>query len=211
MADRTGRLVLIGPPAAGKSSCAHYLSLATGRRRIGVDRRYMARLRAQPVVAEVEPRALVRESGEIEEGARNDYLAEVHARLVARIGEEGASRALEEAKAAAVVSLVEEADADAIVDFGAGHSIYEHADLRARVRAALGPARVVLLLPCADVAVAVAALALRLSSQGRPMAAERLRGYVTHPSNHALADATLFGEGRPIAELCARLAAGELS
>lgn len=207
MADRTGPLVLIGPPGAGKSSCAEYMSEKTGVPRVDVDERCWTHLRAHPALAAVEPRALADGDGGVQPRARRTYLRAVRERLTAERGEPGALRALEEAKAAAVVRLVEEAGDDAVVDFGAGHSIYEHLDLRERVRAALRRARVVLLLPCADVAVAVAALAARLAAQGRPVEAARLRGYVTHPSNQALAGATLFTEGRAVAELCRLLSA----
>ena len=205
MAERP--LVLIGPPGAGKTSVADDMAERTGRPRLEIDAGWVARLRAQPAIAAVEPTALVGPDGDVPSSRRRAYLTAMRERLTAAHGEAAAARALEQAKARAVIDMVEETGDDALVDFGAGHSIYEHLDVRAAVKAALGRAQVVLLLPCADPAAAVAILAARLAAQGRPLAEARLAGYVGHPSNLALADATLHGEGRTIAELGAQLVA----
>ncbi|WAS90437.1 AAA family ATPase [Nannocystis punicea] len=213
MAERSGPLALIGPPGAGKTCCAEHLAKETGRVALEVDARWWPHLRAQPAVAAVEPGEWV-VGGDVVPARRRAWLQAVRARLVAARGEQAAARALEEAKAAAIVDMVHGTGDDAILDFGAGHSIYEHLDLRAAVKAALARARVVLLLPGADAEAAVATLGARLAAQGRPIAAARLHAYVMHPSNHALADATLYDDGRETAavagalmELAARLRA----
>lgn len=196
----TGPLVLIGPPGAGKSWCAEYMSRETGYSRIEVDLHQWPRLRAHPDI-----RAAELVAGEPGPGARRAYLVALRERLTAERGEAAARRILEEAKAGATIDLLARADEGTVIDFGAGHSIYEHLDLRERVRQALRPARVVLLRPCADLDAAVLILGARLAAQGRAVAAERLRGYLVHPSNHALAGAVVDTEGQTIAELCARL------
>lgn len=206
MVERPGPLVLVGPPGAGKTCCAAHMARETGRTAIEVDARWWPHLRAQPAIAAVEPAEWVVD-GDVSPARRRAYLQTVRARLVASLGEPMAARALEEAKAGAIVEMVEGTGENAILDFGAGHSIYEHLDLRAAVKAALARARVVLLLPAGDAEAAVATLAARLSAQGRPIAPARLRGYVTHPSNLALADATLDCGGRSIAAVAAAVVA----
>lgn len=207
MAEPRRLLALIGPPGAGKTSCAEHLARTTGRPRVEVDVRCWPLLRAHPAVAAVEPRELATADGDVLPSRRRAWLSAVRERLVAARGETAAARALEEAKARAVIHLVEETCDGAVVDFGAGHSIYEHLDLRAAVKAALARARVVLLLPCADPAAAAMTLADRLGAQGRPVAADRLVAYATHPSNHALADMTMHTERRTLAELGVQLSA----
>lgn len=204
MRPGAGPLVLIGPPGAGKSRCADYLSRETGFSRIEVDEQQWPRLRAHPDI-----RAAELVAGEPAPTGRRAYLTGLRERLTAERGAAAAARILEEARAGATIDLLARADEGTVIDFGAGHSIYEHLDLRERVRQALRPARVVLLRPCADLDVAVVILAARLAAQGRAVSAERLRGYLLHPSNHALAGTVVDTEGRTIAELCARLAAQE--
>ena len=79
-----------------------------------------------------------------------------------------------------------------VMDFGAGHSVYEDEALFARVEAALEPyPNVILLLPSPDLDESVAILNARfrrlLESEGVPID-ERLFGvnerFVRHPSNH---------------------------
>lgn len=200
-------LVFIGPPGAGKSSCAEYMSRETGCPRVDVDERQWPLLRAHPEVAAVEPATLVVD-GAVAAGGRRAYLRTVRERLAAARGEAGAARILEEAKAGATLGLLERADDDAVLDLGAGHSIYEHLDLRERVRVGLRRARVVLLLPCAEVEAAVATLTARLAAQGRAQAGPRLRVYLTHPSNHALASEVVNTGERTVAAVCAWLATG---
>lgn len=207
MAERPGPLVLIGPPGAGKSSVADEMAKRTGGARLQIDAGWVAQLRRQPAIAAVEPAMLVGPDGDVLPSRRRAYLMEVRERLTAAHGEAAAARALEQAKARAVLDMVEGAGDDAIVDFGAGHSIYEHLDLRATVAAALSGGFVVLLLPCAEPAAAVAILAARLAAQGRPVSAARLAEYVEHPSNRALADATLHTGTGTIAEVAAQLVA----
>lgn len=200
-------LVLIGPPGAGKSSCAEYLARETGCSRVDVDERQWPLLRTHPDIAAIEPAALV-VAGAVAVGERRAYLRAVRERLGAARGEAVAGRILEEAKAAATIGLLEQASDDAVLDLGAGHSIYEHLDLRERVRERLRRARVVLLLPCADVEAAVATLAARLAAQGRPQAGPRLRHYLGHPSTRALAGEVVWTGERTVAAVCAALVSG---
>ncbi len=198
-------IVLIGPPGAGKSSLAAHLSRETGRTRVDLDEDQWPHLRAHPQVAEHEPRALLVDDA-VPVPARRAYLTNLRERLTAAHGEGSARCILDEARAAATIHLLTHAPPHSVIDFGAGHSIHEHLDLRARLHAALRPARVVLLLPCADLDRASAILTARLAAQRRPVPAARLRDYLTHPSNHALASETLHTDGSTLADLCAQLA-----
>src|SRR4051812_2418232 len=107
-------LVLIGPPGAGKSSCAEYLARETGCLRIDVDERQWPLLRAHPGIAAVEPGGLI-VGNEVARGSRRAYLTAVRERLTAARGEAAAARVLEEAKAVATIGLIEQASIDGVL------------------------------------------------------------------------------------------------
>ncbi len=85
---------------------------------------------------------------------------------------------------------------DGVIDFGAGHSVYDDPALLARAGQILAPYdNVVLVLPSPDVAESVRILHAR-----RPLAPDRgvdLHAYaVSHPANHALAKLVVYTQGK---------------
>lgn len=100
-----------------------------------------------------------------------------------------------------------------VIDFGAGHSVYEDAALLAQVARALASVpNVILLLPTPDLDEAVAILNARLEAlllREVGQVDSRLLGvnehFVKHPSNHRLATLTIYTEGKTPAETCAEI------
>jgi shikimate kinase len=95
--------------------------------------------------------------------------------------------------------------ADHVIDFGAGHSVYEDEDDFARVQAALAPfSNVILVLPSADpdesIRVLNERLAALLAREGIKDTAEILElnaQFVRDPGNAKLAKKTVYTEGKP--------------
>jgi hypothetical protein len=90
-----------------------------------------------------------------------------------------------------------------VIDFGAGHSVYEEETLFSRVQAALAPVpHVVLLLPSPDDEVAVRVLEERSKTENDPLRSDLNAHFVRHPSNRLLATKTVYTEGRTPEETC---------
>jgi shikimate kinase len=97
-----------------------------------------------------------------------------------------------------------------VIDFGAGHSVYEDAKLFARVQAALAPyPNVILILPSPDLDESVQILNERfaqlLEHEGIEMDPELLKvneHFVKHSSNHTLAKMTIYTNGKTPVETC---------
>ncbi len=89
-----------------------------------------------------------------------------------------------------------------VIDFGAGHSVYEDESLFARVRKALQPyENVILLLPCPDLDESVRILRARhgeYTSHGMDFHEH----FVKHSSNHALAKVVVYTNEKTPAETC---------
>lgn len=91
-----------------------------------------------------------------------------------------------------------------VIDFGAGHSVYEDPILFERVKAALAPhPYVILILPSADLDQSVAILNSRfealLQREVGSVDPELLRLnalFTRHPSNHQLAKMVVYTEGK---------------
>jgi hypothetical protein len=98
----------------------------------------------------------------------------------------------------------------AVVDFGAGHSVYEDAALFSRVQRALAPyPNVILLLPSPDPGEAVTLLNARLVALlerevGRvdPAVLALNEHFVKHPSNRQLAKQVVFTRDKTPEETC---------
>jgi len=125
-------------------------------------------------------------------------------------GMEGVYRYWKPFEAHAVERLLAEQH-DCVIDFGAGHSVYEDEALFARVQHALTPYRnVVLLLPSPDLDESIQILRTRTFNPG-PNDFDFHTHFVTHPSNHALAKIVVYTKDKTPEqtrdEILARIAA----
>ena len=99
---------------------------------------------------------------------------------------------------------------DYVIDFGAGHSVYEDEDLFWRVERALAPhPNVILLLPSPDLDKSVEILngrfrelLLREVGEVNEELFEVNAHFVKHPSNQKLAKIVVFTEGKTPEETC---------
>jgi hypothetical protein len=97
-----------------------------------------------------------------------------------------------------------------VIDFGAGHSVYEDAALFARVESALAPfPYVILLLPSPDLDESVAILNERFAAllerevgEVDPALLTLNAHFTKHPSNTRLAKLTVYTEGKTPEETC---------
>jgi shikimate kinase len=93
---------------------------------------------------------------------------------------------------------------DCVIDFGAGHSVYEDEELFSRVEQALQPYQYVfLILPSPDLDRSVEIVNQRFSEllinevgKVDPQLLALNEHFVRHPSNHLLAKETFYTEGR---------------
>jgi hypothetical protein len=100
-----------------------------------------------------------------------------------------------------------------VIDFGAGHSVHEDAELFSRVQRALAPyPNVILLLPSPDLDESVRILNERFGQLLLEEVGEvdlRLFGvnehFVKHPSNHMLAKTVIFTNDKAPDETCAEI------
>jgi shikimate kinase len=85
---------------------------------------------------------------------------------------------------------------DCVIDFGAGHSVYEEDELFARAQRALAPfANVVLLLPSPDLDESVRLLRERTAMSEDPVF-DLTDHFVRHHSNHDLATMVIYTDGK---------------
>ncbi|HYF62694.1 MAG TPA: hypothetical protein VD886_07755 [Herpetosiphonaceae bacterium] len=174
-------IILIGPLGVGKSTVGALLAERLGRPAVSMDDLRLG------YYAEI------------------GYDRELAARARAADGFWGMYRYWKPFEAHAVERILAD-HPDCVIDFGAGHSVYEDAGLFGRVRRALAPCpRVVLLLPAPDPADALRILAGR--EEGAEAMAEINRHFLEHPSNARLATHTVYTYERPPAEVCAAVLA----
>jgi shikimate kinase len=91
-----------------------------------------------------------------------------------------------------------------VIDFGAGHSVYEDPLLFQRVQTALEPfSHVILILPAPDLDLSVAILNARFAAllqrevgEVNPDLLKLNETFTRHPSNHQLAKMTIYTEGK---------------
>jgi hypothetical protein len=86
-----------------------------------------------------------------------------------------------------------------VIDFGAGHSVFEDPALFARVRRALEPHDVVLLLPSPEPAESIAILRERrdaLHPEQKDRSTDVNQHFLRHPSNSLLAKFTVYTKDR---------------
>ena len=179
-------IILIGPMCAGKSTIAEMLAGRLGIKRYELD------------------------------SLRDGYYDEIgyDKELASKIadGEEGMMGLIKYWKpfeAHAVERALSEYE-NCVLDFGAGHSVYEDEDLFIRVQNALARFdHVILLLPSPDLDESVEILNTRFSrllEREIGKVDSRLLDlneyFVKHPSNHQLAKMTIYTQGRSPEETC---------
>jgi shikimate kinase len=169
-------LILIGPMDVGKSTVAGLLAQRWGVRRVAMDHiRY----------------DYYREIGY--ERARADKLYRQH-------GFAALCAYWKPFEAHAVERLLADTAGErCVIDFGAGHSVYQDPVLFGRVQTALAPHPVVLLLPSSDPDESIAILLRRRDEvhrerKGRPN--DMNEHFIRHPSNALLAKFTAYTKGR---------------
>ena len=92
---------------------------------------------------------------------------------------------------------------DGVIDFGAGHSVYENEAHFARVATALAPyPNVVLMLPSRDQGEALRIIHERLGYGPTPDRLDLATDFLTHPSNRRLAKHTVYTDGRTPDQTC---------
>lgn len=188
---KTKTIALIGPMSAGKSTIAKILAERLKRARIEADEH------------------------------RWDYYEEIgydHAK-VKNIMEKGGGYldmfAYWKPFEAHLVERILEDYPGAVIDFGAGHSVYEDTELFNRVDKALAHcAHVILLLPSEDGEASLAILNERLSEllmreigQVPPETLEANRQFLEHPSNERLASSIFYSDGKTPQELAEEIIA----
>jgi shikimate kinase len=109
-------------------------------------------------------------------------------------------------EAYAVTRLLAE-HSECVIDFGAGHSVYEDYELFAKVKAALATySNVVLLLPSPNLDESLEIL----SQRERGLSDEEIRlneHFLRHPSNYELAKLTIYTRDKTPEETCSEILA----
>jgi shikimate kinase len=106
-------------------------------------------------------------------------------------------------EAALVESILQQYPEDHVIDFGAGHSVFEEANLFERVKTALiGFPYVIYLMPTPDIEEAVRLLNQRDLDVGESGLPEMNRLFVTHPSNAILATHTFYNQHQTPEQTC---------
>ena len=164
-------IVLIGPMDAGKSTQGRLLA-----EKLGLPQRSMDELRWR----------YYEEIG---------YSKETEQQIGKKEGFPGVYRYWKPFEAHAVERLLAEHQ-DCVIDFGAGHSVYEDAVLFERVRSVLAPYRnVILLLPSPDLDESVQLLYQR-TTPPVPGEFDFVAHFVKHHSNHDLAKRVVYTKER---------------
>jgi len=178
-------VILIGPMSAGKSTLAGLLAKKLGVPRIELDE--------------------VRQRFYAEIGYDERYASEI----VGREGTRGLIEYWKPFEAHAVERALKEYH-DCVMDFGAGHSVYEDEALFQRVQKALQPFQFVIqILPSPDLDLSVEIVNQRFSDllikEVGKIDEELLalnEHFVRHPSNRLLAKKTFYTEDRPAKKTC---------
>jgi hypothetical protein len=178
-------VILIGPMSAGKSTLAKKLAKKLGVPRIELDE--------------------VRQRFYQEIGYNEKFASDI-------VGQEGMMGLIDYWKPfeAHAVERALEVYRDCVMDFGAGHSVYEDEELFRRVEAALQPyLYVILILPSPDLDRSVEIVNQRFSDllvnevgKVDPELLTLNEHFVRHPSNHLLAKKTFYTEGNSPRKTC---------
>jgi shikimate kinase len=180
----SNNIILIGPIGAGKTTIGELLSQRLNRQWVQID------------------------------GVRFDYYKEIGY-------DEGLAQEKRQSGIAALIAYwkpfevyaVERILADhqnCVIDFGAGHSVYEDETLLARARQALAPyPHVILLLPSPDPAESLAILTERLRAEDPELSPDIIQVnelFLRHRSNYDLAKHIVYTKGKLPQETCDEIA-----
>ena len=179
-------IVLIGPMCAGKSSTAKILAERLGRQYVDLDELRWAYYRELDAYEEL---VALLKSGEIGLLEQYNYWKPFEAHAVERVVPEYPN---------------------CVLDFGAGHGVYEDEALLARVQQALSTvAHVILLLPAPDVAEATAVVNTRfakllqeVAGTVNPEALLLNEHFVKHPSSRRLASQIVYTGDQTPEQVC---------
>lgn len=169
-------IVLIGPMCAGKSSTARLLAERLGRQYVELDELRWAYYRELDAYEEV---VALLKSGKMGLLEQYDRWKPFEAHAVERVVQDYPN---------------------CVLDFGAGHGVYEDEALLARVQHALSTvAHVILLLPAPDMAEATAVVNTRFTrllqevvGTVNPEALQLNEHFVKHPSSRRLATQIIY-------------------
>ena len=178
-------VILIGPMSAGKSTLAKLLARRLKVKRIELDD--------------------VRQKFYDEIGYDEGYAS----RIIGEEGMQGLIKYWKPFEAHAVERAMQEYD-NCVLDFGAGHSVYEDPELFKRVEKVLQPYKhVILILPSPDPDRSVeivnqrfSELLIREVGKVDPELLELNEYFVRHPANQALAKKIIYTEGRSPKSTC---------
>lgn len=182
-------IILIGPMSAGKSTIAQLLAEKLGMPRYEVDEHRLA---------------YYREIGYDDAQAAQIFHSDD--------GMVGLMRYWKPFEAHAVERVLAD-QRGSVIDFGAGHTVYEDEALFERVRRALAPfPNVILLLPSPDLDESVRVVNERFAALLReevgavdPALLRVNEHFVRHPSNRRLAKIVVYTEGKTPEETCAEI------
>ena len=178
-------VILIGPMSAGKSTLAKLLARRLKVKRIELDD--------------------VRQKFYDEIGYDEGYAS----RIIGEEGMQGLINYWKPFEAHAVERAMQKYD-NCVLDFGAGHSVYEDPELFKRVEKVLQPYKhVILILPSPDPDRSVEVVNQRFSEllirevgKVDPELLELNEYFVRHPANQALAKKIIYTEGRSPKSTC---------
>jgi shikimate kinase len=160
-------LIIVGPQNVGKSTTAHWIARATRTPRLSLDDRAQAWFRDnQPSFKEA---------------------------MTVPPSDPNRQRLFKLAEAQSVQQCVSSADGT-VIDFGAGHSVYDHADHFQMVQSALTGHHVVLLLP--SINVEISRLTLHERCGHEISACDLANLCLDNPSNRNLAQVIVYTNGK---------------
>ncbi len=184
----SGTIILIGPMCCGKSTIAKHLAETLRKPHYALDD-----LRWE----------YYRDHG---------YDPDAGAEIAAKEGMQGLMAYWKPFEARAVEQVTKDYS-NCVIDFGAGHSVYEDDNLFARVEAALAPIpHVILLLPSRHPEKSIKVCNSRLieileraTGRADPAILEINTHFVKHPSNEKLAKRIVYTEGKSPQETCSEI------
>jgi len=177
-------IILIGPYGVGKGTLAKLLSQKLGWSRYSLDEKSEYYLKERPDYEELQDK-------------RNDW------GLLSPEWQQYDAYVVERS-----VTEISKSEENCVVDFGAGHSVYEDEEILARVQQILAPHSVVLILPSRDNKESLGILLERTRKRGRlttysdEQINEFNRRFIQCNSNYILADFIVYAKGKSPEDMC---------